>query len=249
MVDKLNFKVPSMGEMRDIIELYKDTEPEIKRPLRFGEIPTIKKSSKSIKKYIERINTNYTDDDDIVVGGSGAAYTQVRGIRKPHDLDLHTKYMYKVKDDLIKILSRKYKNISSQAVLIKKDGSKVIQILIDDEPVIDIKSDVKVGTTLHIFDKEIYYDFKSQPPIKIQNIFYVRVNELLARKGQGINRFYYDKIAREEPVGHRVEKDVRDFYTIAKSLKRSARKKDISITTPKPKKVQKQQLFGTEGWF
>lgn len=233
---KKALSIPSMTSMKDIIEFHKDTEPEIKKPLNFSSIKSVKKVAKPLKEYIENINTNETTEDDIVIGGSSAAYVQIKNFRKPHDLDLYTKKMYELKGDLIKILSKKYKNITSEAITIKRDGSKVIQIKVNDVPVIDIKSHVEKGTILHIFDQDIFYDFRSKPPIKIGNIFYVPASELLARKGQAINRFYYSPLKLGKPIGKRVNKDVKDFYTIKESLDRSKNK-------------PKSSNFGTEGWF
>lgn len=233
--------VPSKTFLRDLVEYHKDTEPELRRPLNFKKIKYIKKVAVPMKEYIERINTNDTIEDDIVIGGSAAAWTQVWGVRKPKDLDLYTKKMYQLKKDVIAILSRKYKNISSRAIIIKRDGTRVIQVMINNKPVVDIKSHIKTGTSINIFDKDIFYDFKSMSPLRIGNIFYVPVNELLVRKAQGINRYHYEKIERGEPPGDRVKKDLDDFFTISRSLDRSKGKK----------KKQSSGLtgLGTEAFF
>lgn len=233
--------IPSKTFLRDIIEQHKDTEPEIRRPLNFKKVKYLKKAAAPLKEYIERTNTNDTTDDDIVIGGSAAAWTQVWGVRKPKDLDLYTQKMYQLKQDIVAILSRKYRNVSSRAIIIKKDGTKVIQIMVNDRPVVDIKSHIKTGTAIHIFDKDIFYDFKSMNSIRIGNIFYTPVNELLARKAQGINRSYYDKLDRGEPVGDRIQKDLDDFFTIARSLDRSKKKGKRTTSN--------LTGLGTEGYF
>ncbi len=234
--------VPSKTFLRDLVEYHKDTEPELRRPLNFKKVKYLKKVAAPMKEYIERINTNDTPDDDIVIGGSAAAWTQVWGARKPKDLDLYTQKMYQLKRDIIAILSRKYKNVSSRSLIIKKDGTKVIQVMINDRPVVDIKSHVKVGTSIHIFDRDIFYDFKAMPPLRIGNIFYEPAAELLARKARGINHAYYEKIAEGKPIGDRVQKDVDDFFTIAKSLDRSKKRPKRQVSTD-------LTGLGTEGYF
>ncbi len=236
----IDISVPSMTYLRDIIESHKNTDPEIRRPLNFNIVQTTKKVAKPLKQYIQRINTNTIKQDDIVVAGSGAAWTQVKKARRPHDIDLETniQYMNRVKRDIINILSRKYTNITSKNIQIQADGTKVIQIMVRGRPVVDIKSHKRTGTILNIFDKEIYYNFKTQPPIKIQNIYYTRISELLARKGQGINRYYYTPKREGKPIGVRVEKDVKDFFIFEDSLKKS-----------KSKKQTKSDPFGLSGFW
>jgi hypothetical protein len=234
--------VPSKTFLRDLVEYHRNTEPEIRRPLNFKKVKYLKKAAAPLKDYIERINTNDTPEDDITIGGSAAAWTQVWGARKPKDLDLYTKKMYQLKRDIIAILSRKYNNVSSRAVIIKKDGTKVIQVMVNDRPVVDIKLHIKTGTAITIFDKEIFYDFKSMDPIRIGKIFYQPINELFARKARGINSSYYDKLDRGEPVGDRIQKDVDDFFAISKSLDRSKNR-------PKKKKSSGLTGLGTETYF
>ena len=242
--------IPSKTFLRDIVASHEITEPELRRPLNFKKVKYLKKAAKPLKEYIERTNTNDTLEDDIVIGGSAAAWTQVWGARKPKDLDLYTKKMYKLKTDIIAILSRVYKNVSSRAIIIKKDGTKVIQIMVNDKPVVDIKSAKEVGTYINILDPDITGDFKGYKfsipaPIRIGNIFYSSINELLARKALGINNAYYDKKAKGEPVGDRIQKDVDDFFMIAKSLDRSRAKgikKKAQLPTVK-------ELFGLQGYM
>jgi len=136
MVDELKFlKIPKQEDIIKYVETYKYNEPEIQRPLDFKNVKTIKKVAKPLQQYIEDIDSNSNPADDIIVGGSGAAYAQVKGFRKPDDLDLSTNPMYinAVKRHIISILKQKYKNITTKELNMRGEGV-IIEIMSNGVP-------------------------------------------------------------------------------------------------------------------
>lgn len=228
-----NLSIPTEKEINDSVNFYQNTEPEVKRPLNFNIVHTVKKVAKPLQQYVEKIDSNSNSKDDIVIGGSGAAYTQVKKFRRPHDLDLETSplYMERVKHAVIRILSQKYQHITTRNLTMGKDGLKVIQILVNGRPAVDIKAHRSVGTILSVFDVGMYNHISTQPPIKIGKIFYTHINELFSKKAEALKHSYYGNKRLGKAIPERVKKDVRDFKTIQKSLSKGKKRKPEKFGT------------------
>jgi len=245
MVNELNFlKIPSQKQMIEAMELYKGNKPEIQRPLDFSIVNTIKKVANPLKKYIEDIDTNSNPNDDIIVAGSGAAWAQINTFRKPHDIDLEVsqQYIESVKNHIIKILRKKYKNITVRQLTIGSEGIKVTQILVNNRPVVDIKPHKQVGSLIYVHYGDLYTEIRTRTPIKIGKIYYTHINELFERKVKSILENYYDAKKQGKPINPRLKKDVKDYEKIKKSLSKT--KKD-KINT----KIDMGNFMGLSNFF
>lgn len=207
-------KVPTKTEMISILENFGHDEPEIQRPLNFRIIKTIQKSATPIQKYVEK----HTTDEDIVIGGSSAIYSQLGSFRRPKDLDVYTSHVLRLKTDVMNILRQKYHNVTAGNIYLR-DGHRIVQILINGKPAVEIHHSMKSGTLIHVFSDEIHYDFKTQDPLFIGKMRYLRIGTVLAQKVKAIGENYYNA-SPLTGTRRRVRKDVRDYRKISKSLSR-----------------------------
>ncbi len=241
-----DYNVPSTSEIFDKLKLYQDLEPEIIRPLNFHIVHTIKKVAKPLQQYVKKVDTNSITRDDIVIGGSGAAYTQVKRARRPHDLDFETSTanMNNVKNKVIQILNKKYKNITTRQLEVGTDKTKVIQVLVKGRPVLDIKAHKGVGTILNVFYGDLYHEIMTKPPIKIGNIYYTRIGELFFRKGRILIDSYHKNKKLGKEIPERIEKDLKDFFIFTNSLSKTNKKTSRKSNKTKHNSLNIDYLFG-----
>lgn len=207
---------------KKISQELRNSEPEQKKPLDFKKISGIKRAAPELQKYIEEIDNNATPDDDIIVGGSSATFTQVKKFRVPKDLDISTPYLDKEVRNISTILKSKY---GAQNVVITPKirvvmGGKdvdVVQIKIKNDKgqlvdAADIKHEVDTGYGFGTIS------VNKHPKIKIGNIYVEPLGYLLERKATAIKEKYSDKIKKGELPRARTRKDINDFRIIAKSF-------------------------------
>jgi len=133
----------------------KHSEPEIKKPLDLKKISGIKKAAPELQKYIEDIDSNETPDDDIIIGGSSATFTQVKKFRVPKDLDISTPFLDKEVRNISAILRKNY-GVSNVVVSPKfrteMDGHDVdvVQIKIKDSRGNLVITFAQLGVTIPI---------------------------------------------------------------------------------------------------
>lgn len=214
-------KIPEPEEIFDNLKLYQNIEPETKRPLDFSKIKSIRKVAKPLQRYIENIDTNSNPNDDIIVGGSGAAWTQLKKSRLPNDPDLEVspEYIERTRRDIIKIIKNKYKNVTIQQLTIGNENTKVIQILINGHPAVDIKAHKQIGTRLNVHFEDLYHEILTRPPIRIGKIYYTHLSELYFRKGRSVIEKYHQNKKDGKEIPERVEKDFSDFMNMTKSFR------------------------------
>lgn len=203
---------------KKIAQELRHSQPQQKVPLNFKKISGIKKAAPELQKYIEDIDNNNTDSDDIVVGGSSAAFTQVKKYRVPKDLDISTPYLDKEVRNISTILKQKY---GSQNVVITP------KITVDmggrDVDVVIIKIKSKKGILVdavdikHERDTGLISVFK-HPKLKIGSIFVEPLGYLIHRKATAIKQKYVDKIKEGSLPKARARKDIKDFQFMAKSV-------------------------------
>ncbi len=193
------------------------SEPQIKKPLDFSKISGIKKAAPELQKYIEDIDSNETPDDDIIVGGSSAAFTQVKRIRVPKDLDISTPYLNKEVRNIAAILRQKYganKVVITPKFTANIGGKKieVVQIGIGTKDkyveAVDIKHEINDG----------FMSVSKHPSVKIGRIFVEPIGYLIERKAAAIKQYYSDEIKRGNLPKPRMKKDIDDFKAQASSV-------------------------------
>jgi len=206
----------------------KHSEPEQKIPLDLKKISGIKKAAPELQKYIEDIDSNNTETDDIVIGGSSATFTQVKKFRVPKDLDISTPYLDKEVKNITAILRQKY-GVSNVVVSPKfrteMDGRDVdvVQIKIKDSrgnlvDAADIKHEVDTGMGFGI----IYVN--KHPKLRIGRLYVEPIGYLIHRKASAIEKSYVRKIKEGKPIRSRARKDIEDFKKMAKSIPDFSRK-------------------------
>jgi hypothetical protein len=210
--------VPTKWEMMESLKLFGQEEPETKRPLNFKVIKTIKKSAPEVQSYVEK----HTNSDKIVIGGSSAMYSQLTpkswGKRTIKDLDIYSSHVLKLKNALINILSQKYKNITTGRLQIR-GGHYLVQISINGMSAVEIHHSIKAGTKIHVFNDELHYAFKTQDPLRIGKLRYIRIGTILAQKSKAIQEnFYFPN--PQTGQRERITKDSTDYHKIVKSLAR-----------------------------
>lgn len=206
---------------KKITQELEHSEPAIKKPIDFKKISGIKKAAPELQKYIEDIDNNATPDDDIIIGGSSATFTQVKKFRVPKDLDISTPYLEKEVRNISAILKNKYgaQNVVVTPKLRVMMGGKdidVIQIKIKNAKgqlvdAADIKHEVDTGYGFGTIS------VNKHPKIKIGRIFVEPLGYLLKRKSIAIKEKYIDKIKKGEVPRARAKKDIKDFKSIAES--------------------------------
>ncbi len=226
--------IPSENEIIESLIKYKDVTPEVQRPLNFNIVHSIKGVAKPLQQYIEKVDSNSTPDDDIILGGSAATWTQVKKFRRPHDLDLETapQNMNNAKNHIVRILQSKYSanSITTRNLTIGTDNTKVIQILVKNRPVVDIKEHHSAGTLIYAHYGDIYYEIKTRAPIKIGRIYYTHISELFERKGKALLEGYHTAKKQGKEIPERTEKDFNDFISLGNSFNQNP-KKNIKTNT------------------
>jgi hypothetical protein len=195
------------------------SEPQQRKPLDFKKISGIRKAAPELQKYIEE-EDKY--DDEVIVGGSTAAFTQIKKFRVPKDLDLSAKHLDREVQNIALILK---KNYGASNVIIKPKfrvnmGGKeldVVQIAIkskNGEPVdaVDIKHEVDTGFGFGTISVH------KHPAIRIGNIYFEPMGYLIERKATSIKEKYVDKIKAGKLPRARVRKDINDFRVMAQSV-------------------------------
>ena len=143
---------------------------------------------------------------DPVVFGSAASRAQMRGARLPMDLDVAVKNPGQAAREVGALLSKKIgaKNVRvSKNMVETRVGGKW-----DHAVDFHAKSEMTGRMT---------YGFKTQRPIKIGGVKYIRIGEQLTRKGASVLTQRGKTIG---PAPHRAEKDIGDFLAIAQQLSR-----------------------------
>jgi len=141
---------------------------------------------------------------DPVVFGSAASRAQMRGARLPMDLDVAVKNPGQAAREVGALLSKKIgaKNVRvSKNMVETRVGGKW-----DHAVDFHAKSEMTGRMT---------YGFKTQRPIKIGGVKYIRIGEQLTRKGASVLTQRGKTIG---PAPHRAEKDIGDFLAIAQQL-------------------------------
>jgi hypothetical protein len=203
---------------KKISQELRNSEPEIKKPLNLSRISGIKKAASELQKYIEEIDNNASPDDDIVVGGSSATFTQMKKFRVPKDLDISTPYLNKEVRNIAIILRNKYgannvvitpkirvmmggKDVDVVQIKIKGNNGKLIDAA-------DIKHEVDDG----------FMSVNVHPKIKIGNMYVEPLGYLIERKAIAIKEKYRDKIKQGVVPKARARKDIDDFRVMTKSV-------------------------------
>lgn len=229
----------------DISNELQDVKPETKRPLDFRKIKSISRAGKEIQKHTEYM----AKKERVIIGGSGAAYAQTKKFRRPNDLDIHMENMKKYANHILKILQKVYghSNVKQDPMVIYPDGVKVIPIRIYNnskwEDAIDIKNIIKPGKLL------TFVQIKTKNPIKIGNLYYRPIGELIARKANSIGLHYIENIRQYKLPAKRSEKDIKDFVLLSKSVSKESKnniENDLKIFKKKIKEKEKMKGLGLQ---
>ena len=203
---------------KKIAQELRNSQPQQKVPLNFKKISGIKKAAPELQKYITDIDNNETPTDDIIVGGSSAAFTQIKKYRVPKDLDISTPYLDKEVRNIAQILRTKYgsRNVVITPKITVDMGGRDIDVVI-----IKIKS--KKGLLIDAVDIKHEKDsgfisVLQHPKLKIGRIFVEPLGYLIHRKATAIKQKYVDKIKAGSVPKARARKDIKDFQVMAKSV-------------------------------
>jgi len=201
-----------------IADLLKDVKSHKLKPLDFAkDISRLdKNTAQSVMSYLK-------SHPKTTIGGSGASYTQIANARVPRDIDLLVRPSVR---DYYVGLKQGIKTRSNPLRLANENAVKTAKSYIGvDKHIVDIHGlEMRKVGTVHKFW------FKSQKPIKMNNMEYMRAGEQLFRKGISSvlkeTRYRHGQYPGFPKKGTmNSPKDIADFVTHTRSLISSAKLK------------------------
>ena len=247
------------GRVSERLYLQKTYEPGSKEFIRLKSANIIGRNLQNVKSLktakfefsnIERFEPKHTKiakeyfikNPKDIIGGSGAAYSQVEGARLPRDLDLLVQRRGGIRGVLKKLPEGiktkqnplKLANIEKTSETKKFFGE--LQKGSDGEHVIDIH-----GREMYEPGKQLQFGFSSKESIKIGRYNLMRAGEQLFRKGIA---------GTTKETEYRWFKDIPDFITTAESQIKSAQSSILTrgkaVRAAKALDIFKGTLKGTE---
>ena len=201
---------------KKIAQALRHSQPEIKKPLDFKRISGIKKAAPELQRYIEQEDAK--DPYEVIIGGSSAAFTQIKKFRVPKDLDISAKHLAREVHNIALILRSKYgvQNVVVSPKFRTEMSGKdvdVVQIKIKNSKgqlvdAADIKHEVDDG----------FISVYKHPSIKIGKIYVEPIGYLIHRKASSIEKSYVRKIKEGKVPRARAKKDINDFRIMVKSV-------------------------------
>lgn len=165
---------------------------------------------------------NWMQNQDIVVTGSVAQKSQMRGLphRELHDIDFYIENPQGKAQELLNVIERTepgkvFFDTPGRPTLITKEGGTIFDIH-PPEGLADISPEGLSGSASHLktAGKYVHFAFKYEDPVKIGGIKATSLSEQATRKmGSSIGLRENEVM----PAGHRV-KDIADHLTIEPAL-------------------------------
>ena len=217
----------------EIATTFKHVEPPIMESLKFADIKALRGKSPEIVEAWIRAHP----EQETVIAGSTAARAQFRGARKPGDVDLYVKDVTKAGEELYTSLSRELPPGETKLTRQRQHGAAIVEI-----------KDPATGLYHHAVDihqippagSQLRYGMKTQDPVNIAGLRYVRAGELVQRKAESI--LQKQGVGKIGPKSHR-GKDVADFISFTEELIAKRQKEASTASLFKGKKTKKAEAL------
>ena len=217
----------------EIATKLKHADAPLTDPLMFADVKALRgKSPEIVESWIKA-----HPEQKPTIAGSTAAKAQFERGRTPGDLDLYVKDAMKAGDELYALLSKDAPRGEVRLLKQKKYESTIVEI---KDPVtgtyhhgVDIHTIVPAGSSLR-------FGMKTQAPVKIKDVRYVRAGELVQRKAESIlQKQAGGKIG---PQKHR-KKDIADFISFTEEFITKQKKQAETSVFLKGRKKKKAEAL------
>jgi len=151
--------------------------PPIKKPLDFTQVKALGKAGTDVEGWIKAHPEQKT-----VIGGSAAARTQLKGARRPGDLDINVGDVSKAASELYEVVSKVHGKDKTKVSFHPEYGSAKVKVKTNGwHDAVDIHPTTPVGAVLRPG-----FPYKVQKPVRIGGIDYVPLGELIQRKAESV---------------------------------------------------------------